>query len=144
MASKLLGGDNPGWRNFSDDPPGRRPYIDRMDQLAARVDALETDVRDIKATLGALSPKIIEIHAVMTATVPHLATKAELSSVEAKLSDTDRRLSEQIGRETGALSDKIHARPTTMGMVAIAGLAAAFAAVPWKEILLFFGFVSGQ
>jgi hypothetical protein len=41
----------------------------------ARIDRLDEDIRDIKATLARLEPMIIRIDA----TLPHLATKAELA-----------------------------------------------------------------
>lgn len=97
-----------------------------MDELIRRMNRMET-------VLERLEPKIIEIHAVMSAAIPHLATKAEMAAVEVKLADTDRRLSEQIGREIGGIADKIAARPTTTGVVAIFGLFAAVAAAPFFQ-----------
>lgn len=41
----------------------------------ARIDRLEDDIREIKGTLARLEPMIIRIDA----TLPHLATKAELA-----------------------------------------------------------------
>jgi hypothetical protein len=48
-----------------------------------RLDHLEEDVRDIKATLARLEPMIIRIDT----TLPHLATKAELAEVRTELAD---------------------------------------------------------
>ena len=48
-----------------------------------RLDHLEADVRDIKATLQHLAPMIERIDAQL----PHLATKAELERVRAELAD---------------------------------------------------------
>jgi hypothetical protein len=45
-----------------------------------RLDHLEEDVRDIKATLARLEPMIIRIDA----TLPHLATKEELADKPGK------------------------------------------------------------
>jgi hypothetical protein len=41
----------------------------------ARIDRLDEDIRDIKATLARLEPMVIRIDA----TLPHVATKAELA-----------------------------------------------------------------
>jgi hypothetical protein len=43
-----------------------------------RIDRLEEDIRDIRATLARLEPPIIRIDERLTAELPHLATKAEL------------------------------------------------------------------
>lgn len=47
----------------------------------ARIDRLEEDIREIRATLARLEPMIIRIDA----TLPHLATKAELAAEIAAL-----------------------------------------------------------
>ena len=49
--------------------------------MEARVERLERDVTDIKATLGRLEPMIVSIHA----QIPYLATKAELGAVRGEL-----------------------------------------------------------
>ena len=61
-----------------------------MSETAAeiRLDRLEADMRDVKAALVRLEPLIIRIDA----TLPHLAAKAEMSSLRTDLS--------------GALADK--------------------------------------
>lgn len=97
MGSSRLGGDRPG--GFSGRPPSIRVHSDPMDQLSARVDALESDVRSIKEMLGALAPKIHEMHAFMQAKLPDLATKADLAALDVKLSAKDAEL-------VSALSDK--------------------------------------
>lgn len=51
-----------------------------MDGLIRRVEGLEKDVGEIKATLGRLEPMIIRIDA----TLPYLATKAELADKPSK------------------------------------------------------------
>jgi hypothetical protein len=56
------------------------PY-DRL--LEVRVSRLEVDMRDIRAVLGRLEPMIVE----MRATLPHLATKAELAELRAELAE---------------------------------------------------------
>jgi hypothetical protein len=49
----------------------------------ARVDRLEEDMREIRATLARLEPMISRIDAVL----PHLATKAELADLRGELAD---------------------------------------------------------
>ncbi|MBV8614952.1 MAG: hypothetical protein JOY66_14485 [Acetobacteraceae bacterium] len=48
---------------------------------------LEEDMRDVKATLVRLEPMIVRIDATLTATLPHLATKAELADLRSELAD---------------------------------------------------------
>lgn len=52
--------------------------------MEARVARLEEDVRDVKAVLARIEPMIIRIDATMTATLPTLATKAELAEKPSK------------------------------------------------------------
>lgn len=52
----------------------------RVGQIEARLDRLEEDVREIKAMLAGLVPIIHRIDA----TLPHLATKAELAEKPGK------------------------------------------------------------
>ena len=49
--------------------------------LETRVSRLEDDVRDVKATMGRLELLVTEIKATLDATLPHLATKAELADL---------------------------------------------------------------
>jgi hypothetical protein len=49
-----------------------------------RLDHLEEDMREIKATLARLEPMIIRIDERLTSTLPHLATKAELADKPGK------------------------------------------------------------
>ena len=60
------------------------PYDPAME---ARVSRLEEDMRDVKATLPRLEAAIIRIEATLTATLPHLATKADLAQLEVRLAD---------------------------------------------------------
>jgi hypothetical protein len=66
------------------DNGGASPYHPRME---ARVARLEQDMQEVKAVLGRIEPLIIRIDA----TMPHLATKAELavlgSDLRAELAD---------------------------------------------------------
>ena len=45
-----------------------------------RVAKLEGDMQDVKSVLSRLEPVIIRIDATLTATLPHLATRAEVHS----------------------------------------------------------------
>jgi len=45
-----------------------------------RVAKLEGDMQDVKSVLSRLEPMIIRIDATLTATLPHLATRAEVSA----------------------------------------------------------------
>jgi hypothetical protein len=58
------------------DKSGANPYDPRME---ARVARLEEDMREVKAVLSRLEPMIVRIDAVVGATLPTLATKAELA-----------------------------------------------------------------
>jgi hypothetical protein len=57
---------------------GAQPYDPRME---ARVARLEEDVREVKGILARIEPMIIRIDA----TMPHLATKAELTQLGSEL-----------------------------------------------------------
>ena len=52
--------------------------------LETRVSRLESDVHEIKGTMGRLELLVTEIKATLEATLPHLATKAELSDMRAE------------------------------------------------------------
>jgi hypothetical protein len=60
------------------EPPGGGPY---HPALEARVSRLEDDVHDMTATLSRLEMSVAEIKAMLSATLPHLATKAELAEL---------------------------------------------------------------
>jgi hypothetical protein len=47
---------------------------------ARSIDRIDEDVREIKATLARLEPMIIRIDERLNSTLPHLATKAELTT----------------------------------------------------------------
>jgi len=63
------------------DKDGASPYDPRME---ARVARLEEDMREVKGILARLEPMIIRIDAVVSATLPTLATKAELAEKPSK------------------------------------------------------------
>ena len=54
-------------------------------ELGARVSRLEDDVQDIKATMRNLEQVVVRIEATLNATLPHLATKAELADMRSEL-----------------------------------------------------------
>jgi hypothetical protein len=70
--------------------------------MEERVARLELDMRDVKSLLSRLEPMIIRIDATLTSTLPHLATRAEVSKeisglrieMNQKLSETNLKLSE--------------------------------------------------
>ena len=53
--------------------------------LEPRVARLEADVAEIKAILNRLAPRIDEMYGFLTAKLPELVTKSELSELRAKL-----------------------------------------------------------
>ena len=52
--------------------------------MEARIARLEEDVRDVKATTTRLEMAVVRIETMLTATLPHLATKAELAEKPSK------------------------------------------------------------
>jgi hypothetical protein len=56
-----------------------------MDDVIRRVGALEDDMREVKGILTRMEPRLAEIHTYMTATMPHLATKAESENLRSDL-----------------------------------------------------------
>lgn len=52
-----------------------RGYVGGLDM---RVEHLERDLGEVRTTLARLAPKIDQMHGTVTATLPTLATKAEL------------------------------------------------------------------
>jgi hypothetical protein len=54
-------------------------------RTADRLDHLERDVGEIRQTLARLAPLIERLDATVAATLPHLATKAELTAGVARL-----------------------------------------------------------
>ena len=63
------------------DGGGGGPHDTDMD---ARVGRLEGDMRELKATLGRLEPLIVRLDEQIRATLPHLATKADLADKPGK------------------------------------------------------------
>jgi ribosomal protein L29 len=58
------------------------PYDPLME---ARVSRLEEDMRDVKTRLPPMEEAIVRIEAMLTATLPHLATKADLADLRAEM-----------------------------------------------------------
>jgi hypothetical protein len=53
--------------------------------MEASVTRLEEDMRDVKAAISRLEATTIRIETMLMATLPHLATKAELAELRADL-----------------------------------------------------------
>jgi hypothetical protein len=60
---------------------GGGPYDRGME---ARISRLEEDMRDVKSSVARLEATAIRIEAMLAATLPHLATKAELAEKPGK------------------------------------------------------------
>jgi septal ring factor EnvC (AmiA/AmiB activator) len=96
--------------------------------MEARVSRLEEDMREVKATLPRMEASIIRIETMLAATLPHLATKADLAelrtemkadyaslrtetkegdaSLKAEMADLKTELKSDIARLEVALADK--------------------------------------
>jgi len=66
------------------EPPGGTPYDPHLE---LRVSRLEDDMREMRSVLGQIVPMLARIDATLTGTLPHLATRAELSELRAELAD---------------------------------------------------------
>ena len=53
--------------------------------MEARVSRLEADTGDVKGTLGQMMPMLVRIEAMLSSTLPHLATKAEVATLRTEL-----------------------------------------------------------
>jgi hypothetical protein len=75
------------------DTPVERPAGGPYDPaLETRVSRLEGDVQDMRTTLTRLEVSVAEIRATLNATLPHLATKAELAGLRADLAEKPNKL----------------------------------------------------
>lgn len=93
--------------------PGVEPRIARLE---AAVNHIQEDVRDIKAVLAQLVPVVNRMDGFLQATLPSLATRAD------------------VEREAASLRLEIERRPTWARIVASVAVLAAIAAVPfWSE-----------
>lgn len=71
--------------------------------LEFRVSRLEQDMGDVKSILGQMLPMIVRMDATMTATLPHLATKAEMQAGFAAL---DTKMEGGFSKLRAELADK--------------------------------------
>ena len=55
--------------------------------MEPRVSRLEYDLNDLRATMNGLEISVAEIKAMLNATLPHLATKAELAALRTDLAE---------------------------------------------------------
>jgi hypothetical protein len=79
------------------------PYDPLME---ARVSRLEEDMREEKAARQRLEAAFIRMEAMLTATLPHLATKADLADLKTDLADVKTDLKSDIARLDVKLADK--------------------------------------
>lgn len=98
-------------------------------ELEFRVSRLEQDMGDVKSILGQMLPMIVRIDATLTATLPHLATKAELQNafgtLDAKISTLDGKITDLRSE----MHDELAEKPSKTYLWAILGvLIAAYAA----------------
>jgi hypothetical protein len=85
----------PGADDMPDTPvaePHRPPYDPLMD---ARVSRLEEEMREEKAARARLEAAVLEVRTILVTSLPHLATKADLAQLEAKL---DAKLGDKPGK----------------------------------------------
>lgn len=66
------------------DPPPGGSYFHALETRVSRV---EEDLRDLRATLAGLETAVARIEAMLAATLPHLATKAELAELKAQMTE---------------------------------------------------------
>jgi hypothetical protein len=78
------------------------PYVLPMED---RVGRLEGDVRDVKSLLSRLEPMIIRIDASLTATLPHLATRAEVTAMRS-----------EVNRDIAGLRIDVHQKLSDMNL----------------------------
>ena len=90
-------------------PPGGPPRDPWMD---ARVSRLEDDMGEIKATLRRLEPMIVRLDA----TVPHLATKADLAGVRTELKEEISSLRTELKGEIAGIRTELKGEITSVRM----------------------------
>ena len=73
--------------------------------LEARVTQVEGDVRDIRSILGQMMPMLIRIDATLTATLPHLATKADVETLRSEMRSEIAKVNSEIAKTNGAISE---------------------------------------
>lgn len=73
--------------------------------LELRVSRLETDVHEVKATMSRLELLVTEIKATLDATLPHLATKAELAGLRTETAEMRAEWKQDIGQLRAEMAD---------------------------------------
>jgi hypothetical protein len=99
-----------------------------------RLDRLEEDVRDIKATLKDLAPLIVRIDERIRSELPHLATKAELTTGLAELRD-------EIGNLRTELRTGLADKPSRGYLWAVMGAMVGAQAVALAAAALIFAII---
>jgi hypothetical protein len=79
------------------------PYVLPMED---RVERLEGDMRDVKSVLFRLEPMIIRIDATLAATLPHLATRAEVAVLRAEVNKDISGLRAEMNDRFSEVNDK--------------------------------------
>ncbi len=80
------------------------PYSFGMEQ---RVTRLEEDMQGVKAVLGRLEPMIVRIDATLAATLPHLATKAEIADLRGEMNEKFAAMDQKFDQRFAATDQKI-------------------------------------
>jgi hypothetical protein len=88
-------------------PAGRRPYDLPVED---RVSRLESDMHEVKSVLSRLEPMIVRIDATLTATLPNLATKAEVANLRSDMTREISDLRTEITGEVAGLRTEMIAR----------------------------------
>ena len=73
--------------------------------LEVRVSRLEIDVHEMRATMGRLELLVTEIKATLDATLPHLATKAEVADLRVETADLRAEWKQDIGQLRTDMAD---------------------------------------
>ncbi len=82
------------------------PYDPLME---ARVSRLEEDMRDVKTTLPRLEAAVIRIETMLAATLPHLATKADLAEVRTEMKADHASLRTELKADYASLKTELKA-----------------------------------
>jgi hypothetical protein len=107
-----------------------QPYVLPMEDRVARI---EGDVRDVKSLLSRLEPMIIRIDATLTSTLPHLATRAEVTAMRSEINkdisglraDVNQNISglrAEVDQKLSDLNQKLSDLPTRIYMWGVLGV----------------------
>jgi hypothetical protein len=88
------------------EPKNDDPY---HPDLRVRVSRLEDDVHDVKATMGQLVLLVTEMKATLDATLPHLATKAELADMRTEMKADMAQFSQEMKADMAQLRQDVTA-----------------------------------